>query len=101
MGIDFVAVGEDDPLIEKVFYNADLDSNLRYCQIPNWEDVVCICLELDDFSDICWIQHPPDVVKSWLQIAKNHVFNVPCFNAQKIINFLEICVGLNASIRVF
>ena len=63
MGIDMFAVGEDGVLLDKAFSDIGLDSNFRHCQVANWEDVVRDCLALEDFSDICWRQHPPNV--SW------------------------------------
>ena len=73
MGIDMFAVGEDDVLLDKAFSDAGLHSNFRHCQVANWEDVVQACLALEDFSDICWRQHSPDVVKSWHQLANKRV----------------------------
>ena len=94
------AVGEDDVLLDKAFSDAGLHSNFRHCQVANWEDVVKACLALEEFSDICWRQHSPDVVKSWLQLAKTRVSSCN-FDAEKFITFMEICVGLNASLCVF
>ena len=94
------AVGEDGMLLDKTFSDLCLDSNFRHCQVANWEDVVTACLALEDFSDICWMQHPPEVVKAWLELAKTRVFHRNV-DAERFIQFLEVCVRLNAYVYVF
>lgn len=103
MGIDMFAVGDDEVLLNKTFFDVGLDSNFRHCQVANWEDVVTYCLDLDNFSDICWAQHSPDVVKSWLQLSKKRILHATScnFDTDKFIKFMEICVVLNASLFVF
>lgn len=103
MGIGMFAVGKDDALLEKTFSDAGIDSNFRHCQVANWEDVVSVCLDLENFTDICWTQHQPDVVKSWLDIAtKRALQTASCkIEAEIFIKFLQICVELNASLYVF
>ena len=100
MGIDMFAVGEDGVLLDKAFSDIGLDSNFRHCQVANWEDVVRDCLALEDFSDICWRQHPPNVVKAWLELAKSRMFHGHV-DAERFIQLLEICARLNASVYVF
>lgn len=105
MGIGIFAVGDDDTLLEKTFSDAGLDSNFRYCEVDNWENIVCDCLGLDEFTKICWMQHGPDVVKSWLELAKKHVIHTESasyrLGVEKFVKFMEICVELNVSLHVF
>jgi len=103
MGIGLFAVGEDEALLMKEFSDAGLDSNFRHCQVVNWENVVCACIGINEFSDICWTKNSPDVVKSWLELAKKRIFNDAYSNvdAEKFIKFMEVCVRLNAFMYVF